>query len=112
MTASVTLHNLSSDERDEVIAADIEERNCFTYIDNQNCACQFCVYDDGICFFRQAEDHLTELHLKDTGYAKITTEEGILRFDAKVVDFKLNDDILVMHYILNDEDRIIRIDYY
>ena len=112
MTASVTLYNLDSEETDVVVAVDIEDRNCFTYIDNQLCACQMCIYEDGICFFRQAEDHLTELHLKGNNYAKITTEEGIIRFDAKVVDFNINDDILEMHYILNDEERIIRINYY
>ena len=70
-----------------------------------------CVYDDGLCFFRQSEDHLLELHLKSNNYAKITAPEGICKFEVKVLEFHLNSDILVMHYLIDDEERIIKIIY-
>ena len=112
MKVSVTLTDLSSKSEDKVIIDDVEDRNCFTYVDNQLCNCEFCIYEEGLCFFRQAEDHLLELHLRDENYAKIITEEGILKFDVKTVDFNLNGDILVMRYIVNDEEKIITIKYY
>ena len=34
-----------------------------------------------------------------------------IKFDVKVVDFSVNSDILVMHYIVNDEARIIEIKF-
>ena len=112
MKVSVTLIDPYQKSEDTVVIDDVDNRNCFTYVDNQNCNCEFCIYEEGLCFFRQAEDHLLELHLRDENYAKIITEEGILKFDVKVVDFNLNDDILVMRYIVNDEEKIITIRYY
>ena len=111
MNALVSLSNPGSDYFDEVLVEDIVNKYCFSYTDNENCFCEACVYDDGLCYFRQADDHLLELHLKDDNYAKITTEEGILKIDVKVLAFTLNSDILVMRYLINDEERIIRINY-
>ena len=111
MTVTVSLHNTEDNFFDQVLVEDIENKDCFTYVDNDLNNCEMCIYDDGICFFKQAKDYLLELHLKDMGYCKISSEEGILKFDAKVVDFKCNSDILVMRYIVNDEERIIEIKY-
>lgn len=111
MKAKVSLSNPASGYFDEVLVEDISDRNCFSYTDNEGSLCEMCIYDDGLCFFRQDEDHLLELHLKSNLYAKITSAEGIVRFDVKVVDFSADDDILVMHYLVNDEERIIKIKY-
>ena len=62
--------------------------------------------------FRQTNDYLIELHLLDKQYAKITSAEGIIKFDIKVLDFKINSDILIMIYLIEDEERIIEIEYY
>lgn len=112
MTVAVVLNNLSDGYSEEVIIENVENRTCFSYTDNDKNNCEMCVYDDGICFFKESDDHILELHLRDNYYAKITTVEGILKFDAKVVDFNVNNDILVMRYIVNDEERIIEIRYY
>ena len=97
---------------EKTLVEDASDRRCFIYVDKQGAQCEFCIYDEGLSFFRQAEDHMLELHLKQDAYAKIITEEGILRFDVKVVDFKLNSDILIVRYIINDENRTIEIKYY
>ena len=112
MTVAVVLNNLSDGYSEEVIIENVENRTCFSYTDNDKNNCEMCVYDDGICFFKESDDHILELHLRGNYYAKITTVEGILKFDAKVVDFNVNNDILVMRYIVNDEERIIEIRYY
>ena len=111
MNAKVSLSVPGSGYYDEVEVSGIEDRNCFSYTDHEGCLCEMCIYGDGLCFFRQHEDHLLELHLKSNLYAKITTEEGICRFDVKVIDFHADSDILVMHYLIDDEERIIRINY-
>lgn len=112
MVVAVVLNNLSDGFSDEVIIDNVTDRRCFTYTDNDKNNCEMCIYDDGICFFKESADHVLELHLRDKQYAKITTCEGIVKFDVKVVDFSSNNDILVMRYIVNDEERIIEIKYY
>lgn len=111
MTVTVTLNNPEEDYSDVVIIENVENRRCFSYVDNEKCGCEMCVYDDGIRFFRQGRDHMLELHLCRQEYAKIITDEGIMRIDAKVVDFEANNDILVMRYIIEDVERIIEIRY-
>jgi len=112
MTALITLESLNDNYHQESYAYNLDDKNCFTYLDEEKMNCEICVYDDGICLFRQCPDHLLELHLADKKYAKIYTDEGFLQFDVKVVDFKKNSDILLMRYILNDEERTITIKYY
>ena len=109
MNVSVSLRNLNDGSIEEVMIKDVADRNCFSYVDNDSNACEMCIYDDGLCFFRQSDDHLLELNLRGHDFARITTEEGTLKFPVKVVDFRINNDILVMHYIVNDEARIIEI---
>ncbi len=111
MNAIVSLSHPASGYYDEVAVKDIADKNCFSYCDNDGSLCEMCVYQDGLCFFRQGEDHLLELHLKTNNYAKITAPEGICKLDVKVVAFQMNNDILVMHYLISDEERIIKIKY-
>lgn len=112
MEISVSLKNLNENSIDTVIVKDYEDKSCFTYVDNDGYNCEMCIYNDGICFFRQTDDYLLELHLKKDAYAKITSTEGILKLDVKNVDFYQNGDILVVHYQVDDEDRQIEIKYY
>lgn len=111
MTANIILTEISTGTKDEVIVENIENKRCFEYKDNQGDLCEICVYEEGLCLFKQSEDHLLELHLRDNTYAKITTAEGDIKLDAKVVDFIQNDDILVVRYIIGDEEREIKIIY-
>ena len=111
INAKVSLSNPADDYFDEVLVENIADRNCFSYTDNDGFLCEMCVYDDGLCLFRQGDDHMLELHLKTDYYAKITSPEGVCKIDVKVVDFKYHSDILEMHYLINDEERLIKINY-
>ncbi len=111
MNATISLSDPASGYRDEVFVEDIGSRNCFSYTDNVGSLCEMCVYEDGLCFFRQSEDHLLELHLKSSNYAKITAPEGVCKFDVKIVEFQNIGDILVMHYLIEGEHRIIEVKY-
>ena len=112
VNAKVSLSNPKEGYFDEVLVEDIKDRNFFSYLDNENSQCEVCIYEDGIILFRQSDDHLLELHLRTSSYAKITSPEGILKIEVKIIDFTINSDILVMRYLINDEDRIIEIRYY
>ena len=109
--AQVTLSNLADGYRQIDIAEDVDNRNCFTYFDSEGFMVELCLYEDGLCLFRQSEDHILELHLKDDCYAKITASEGIIRIEAKVIAFERNDDILEMHYLIDNDERVIEIKY-
>lgn len=111
MIASIILTNPADNYKDEIIVRDIEDKRCFTYVDKEGAICEMCIYDDGLCLFKQQNDYQLELHLNGDNYAKITTTEGTIKFDIKVVDFSVNSDILVMHYIVNDEARIIEVKF-
>ena len=110
MTLNITLSD-SEGYLDTVVVDDATNKRCFSYTDNEKNNCELCVYDDGICLFKECEDHILELHLHKNNYAKITTAEGVIKLDAKVVDFLLNDDILVMRYIIDEVERKIEVKY-
>ena len=112
MNAQVTLKIPCQDYIEETTVLNITDRCCFAYTDKQGTQCEMCVYDNGLCLFRQTNEYLMELHLLDNQYAKITTPEGIVKFDVKVLDFKINSDILIMIYLIDGEERIIEIKYY
>ena len=103
MNAKVSLSNPADDYFDEVLVENIADRNCFSYTDNDGFLCEMCVYE--------GDDHMLELHLKTDYYAKITALEGVCKIDVTVVDFKYHSDILEMHYLINDEERLIKINY-
>jgi len=111
MNAEVSLSDPSRRYNDTCFVENLEERNCFSYIDNDGNPCRMNVYDDGICLLRKCPDHLLELHLREEGYALITTEEGSCKINVKMVDMVANGDILVLHYLVEDDERIIKIKY-
>lgn len=111
MKAEISLESRADGYVDIVTVEDIADRNCFSYADNEGHNCEMCIYEDGLCLFRECDDHVLELHLKDDAYAKIISSEGKIKIDAKVVAFELNNDILVMHYLIDNEERIIKVKY-
>lgn len=110
MNATVSLYD-ENGLVEKVNIDDIDNKQCFSYTDNESNNCEFCIYDNGLCFFKEYEDHVLELHLRGKNYAKIITSEGIVKIDVKVVDFLLNDDIVVMRYIIDDVERKIELNY-
>lgn len=110
MTLSITLTD-NEGYVDTVVVNDVDNKKCFSYVDNDKNNCELCVYEDGLCLFKECNDHLLELHLHNRNYAKITTQEGVIELDAKVVDFLTNDDILVMRYIIDNIERQIKVIY-
>ena len=53
MNAEVSLSNPSAGYRDVVLVENILDKNCFSYVDNEDSLCEMCIYEDGLCFFRQ-----------------------------------------------------------
>ena len=112
VNAKVSLDNPSQSYFDEVEIRNISDRNHFSYLDNDKVPCEMHIFDDGLSFLRKTEDHVLQLNLRDEKFALVSSEEGNIKIDIKVVDFQINSDILVMRYLIDDEERTIRIQYY
>lgn len=111
MKASVILTDSSINYTDQVDIEYIDNKYSFSYVDNQNNMCDIRVFDDGICLLRKSLDHTLQLNLRKKAYAVITTSEGSIEIDTKVVDFIENDDILVVRYVVDNIERQIKIVY-
>lgn len=109
VTAEIVLSNINTGEIDTVIAKDVENSKHFSYIDNQANNCEMNIYEDGLCLFRQTSEYLLELNLTNKSYAKMSSKEGEFKFDVKIIDFHVNNDILVMRYKIGDEEREIKV---
>lgn len=105
------LKNLNDNSIDNVYVDNVEDKHHFSYEDNQQFRCEIDITENGLFLIRNADSYVLELNLCNYGYAKIISAEGVLNLDIKVVDFIENDDILVMRYIISDEEREIRIIY-
>lgn len=92
-------------------ANNIESKDDFTYLDNNDCLCRIQVMQDGIIVNKKSDSYNMELNLTNNSYCILTTSEGEIKFDVKVVDFNKKNDILVMRYVINDIERKIEINY-
>ena len=99
-------HNIS-----EINNTMINNKDDFSYIDNDNSICDIRVFDDGIQINKKNSGYILNLCLRQNPYAFIETNEGKLKFDVKIVDFNKNNDILVMRYVLSEQEHEIQIRY-
>lgn len=111
MKISICLRNINTNEIDTVYIEKPNNLRCFKYVDSYNCDCQMHIFDNELSFLRKSTDHELQLHFGKTNYAKIISNEGEISIDIKLVDFIVNDDIVVVRYIIENEEREIKIDY-
>ena len=112
MVVSIILKDLSNNGEIRYDDINIDDKDNFSYLDDDNNICHISVYGNGLCINNACKDHKLVLHLlKDEGFAKIVTNEGEIKLNAKVVDFHTNNGILVMRYIIEDVEREIKLIY-
>ena len=109
MTVEITLLNINTGETNTVVVENVENSKCFSYIDNESNNCEMHIYDNGLYLLRKCADHTLELSLMNEPFCKVISNEGEIKFDAKIIDFCVNNDILVMRYKIDDEEREIKI---
>lgn len=109
MTINLTLFDGNDEIIEKNAIVDVEDRYNFSYKDSKDNLCEMHIYDDGLCLKKHSLDYALELNMHENNYVKIITREGEIKFDIKVVDFIKNDDILVMRYIVENEERKIEI---
>lgn len=111
MIVTVSLSVPEQNYKDEIQIRNIANPNHFSYIGNDKCSYEISIYEQGLCLFKQSEEYSLQLHLCGDNYAKISSKEGIIKLDTKVVDFIRNNDILVMRYLVDETERIIEIKF-
>lgn len=109
MAISVILTDFTSNLVDTVNIENVKNNEDFSYFDNENNECHMSIFEDGLCLLKKCKDHNLELNLRNKAFAKISTLEGTIELDVKVVDFILQNGILVMRYIINEEMREIKV---
>ena len=110
--ACITLTDKNSGTADVSWARQIDDPRHFFYFDTYECQVEVFADEEGITLFRQGEDHLTELFLRGRSFVRITSEEGCFQFNVKVLAFERNDDILMLRYLLDEDEREIVIKYF
>ena len=86
-----------------------EDPSHFTYWDDEDHFHEVFIDEGGMTLFRHDDDHLTELFFRERSYVRVTGEEGTFQFDAKVLAFERNDDILLLRYLIDDEEKVLEI---
>ncbi len=109
---SITLTDKNAGTSDTSWARQIDDPRHFFYVDPYDCQVEVFADEEGLTVFRQGEDHLTELFFRERSYVKVTSEEGSFQFDAKVLAFERNDDILMLRYVLDEDVRQIVIKFF
>ena len=89
----------------------IEKENSFSYLDYENNLVKIDIFYDGLVLKKKSKDYELNLNLRSECFIEIINCEGIMKFSAKVVEFYRNNDILVMHYLLEGQDKNIKIYY-
>lgn len=90
---------------------DIENKGNFSYFDDEKNYINIKTFDDGIILNKKAKDYELVLNLRRDGFVKIANCEGIMNFDVKVVDFILNNDNMLMHYLVEGQEKKLEIKY-
>lgn len=93
------------------VVENIVDRKNFCYFDVDKNKIDITVFDNGIILHKESSGYELLLNLKDEAYCQISTTEGTIKLDAKVVAFTKNNDNIVVHYLIEDEERTIEIKY-
>lgn len=89
----------------------IENKDNFSYFDDEKNYINIKTFDDGITLNKKAKDYELELNLRKDGFVKIINCEGIMNFDIKVVDFILNNDNMLVRYLVEGQEKKLEIKY-
>lgn len=109
--ASVSLKIEKENYYEKNVIENIENRNSFSYFDVDKNKIDIAVFDDGITLKKHTKGYEMYLCLRQMQYCQITSKEGSIKLDANVVAFIRNNDNIVVHYLIEDEERIIEIKY-
>ena len=94
----------TSYSRDTNIIENINNKNQFEYIDQDEARNIVDIYDDGISIHRFGKDHDTNAVFKknNESYIEIQSLEGLIKIFTKTLAFMKNNDNITLVYITED----------
>lgn len=94
-------------------AYDISSKEAFDYEDNEGGKSHINVYNSGVIINRVAKEHTSFIHLiEDDSYIKVTTNEGEIKLNVKVIEKSINNDIVIIVYKIDDIEKTLQIEYF
>lgn len=111
MNCQITLSD--NQNKETICIEDIQDRNVLSYQDTDKASNLLRIYEDGIVIKRLADTHITLVSLfeNDNSFIEINSQEGSLKFHAKVLAFRNINDIITIAYEVEGEKRNIEIRY-
>ncbi|MDO5440623.1 MAG: hypothetical protein Q4F12_03705 [Erysipelotrichaceae bacterium] len=108
---NIQLRIKNSDNTEIINVENVDDINCFEYEDSYGANNKLTILDNGISVIRKADSHDSEILLKtnENSFVSIKTNEGIMKFDAKVLAFERNNDIITLVYKVNEDENSIEI---
>ena len=79
--------------------------------DDQGTSCKIRVYDDGLTIERRNEEYEIYLNLRNECACLIKNEIGEVKIDSKVLAYNKNSDIVYMLYLVDEQEKEIKIEY-
>lgn len=108
--AILTIEDKNDNYLETIEFKDILDKNTFSYVDEDE-ACFVSVKDDEITINRRLISHNTRLIFNENPLIEISTNEGTLKFNPKVIENKKNNGIITIVYTINDTIKELRIKY-
>lgn len=110
MNVIINIIDCDTNENEVCNVYDVFDKSSFDFYDTTNCLNHISVFDNGVIIKRQDKDHITTLNLIE-GFAEIESNEGLLKFQIKILDLKNSNDRISMSYKINDITKQIIIEY-
>ena len=109
----IQLKIVNSNNKEVINIEDAKDINHFSYTDSYGANNELTILDKGIEINRVGDSHNTHLFLKENekSFVEISSTEGILKFDAKVLAFERNNDIINLSYKVNEDQNSIEIKF-
>lgn len=104
---------LTSDNKETINIDEVNNPNHLTYHDSYGAFNELTIYEDGIEILRSSASHNTEFKLRnnDKSFISIQSLEGKIVFDAKLLAFERNNDIITLVYNVNNDKNTIVIKF-
>ena len=104
---------ISNDDNETINVDNIKDMNNIDYIDSYGANNSIVINNDEITINRVSDSHKTHLFISDNkdSYIIIDGDEGNIKIDIKVLAFERNNDIILLAYLIGEEERKIVIKY-
>ena len=109
----VKIEIINSLGKEIIYSEDVNDRKHFFYEDSDKAKNEVIIFDDGLQIKRNGNTHSTFLSLRENenSFVSVTSREGNIIFNAKVLELNINNDIITLVYKIEEDTNSIIIKY-